>query len=155
MITAEEAEGINLRVCSILSLALFCSYNYVLAFSRQKVYFDNHSPLWWWMWWTVHKYGSVGRNLGGEGCGERVGLGEWVRGEGEGLEGGWYIAQIYQIVIWGWPGLKPSLKSSLEKVSTQTMYVGTDSSSFQDLLKGPYKSFSRLVYLFVKFTIGK
>ena len=44
------------------------------------------------MWWTVHKYGSVGRNLGGEGCGERVGLGEWGRGEGgdegKGLEGG-------------------------------------------------------------------
>ena len=34
----------------------------------------------------------MGRNLGGEGCGERVGLGEWGRGEGgyegEGLEGG-------------------------------------------------------------------
>ena len=34
----------------------------------------------------------MGRNLGGEGCGERMGLGEWGRGEGgdegEGLEGG-------------------------------------------------------------------
>ena len=57
------------------------------------------------MWWMGHKYGSARRNFGRRTGGEG----------GLGGVGGWYIAQIYQIEIWVWPQLNPSLKSSPRK----------------------------------------
>ena len=57
----------------------------------------------------------------GDRCGEwgtnMAGHGEIWEGNLEGVGGGrgWYIAQIYQIEIWVWPQLNPSLKSSPRK----------------------------------------